>query len=159
MMGFTCVDFLVFHQAVSMFGAMGFYSIAPFSIRPRRLGEGYGCDMPHFEIVSLIFITLLVWFWLDSLKAREAGFNAVRRACNEEGLQLLDETIAFLSLGIARNEQGRLVWRRVYQFEYSDTGDNRRRGSVHLLGHRVALLNVGLRLVASNDRSNRQFLD
>ena len=53
------------------------------------------------------------------------------------------------SLRLARSDEGRVMLRRVYDFEYSDTGDNRRRGSVVLLGHRVVLLNVGLRLVPS----------
>jgi len=35
---------------------------------------------------------------------------------------------------------------RAYDFEYSDTGNNRLKGSVVLLGHRVMLLNIGLRL-------------
>jgi len=35
---------------------------------------------------------------------------------------------------------------RVYTFEYSDTGDNRRCGSVVLLGHNVSMINIGLRL-------------
>ena len=49
--------------------------------------------------------------------------------------------------GAAWIDDGRLLLRRVYNFEYSDTGDNRRNGSVVLLGHRVVLLNVGLRAV------------
>ena len=32
--------------------------------------------------------------------------------------------------------------RRVFSFEYSDTGDNRRSGSVTLFGHRVEILHV-----------------
>jgi len=104
------------------------------------------------EIASLIIIALVAWFWSDSLRAREAGVKAVRRACEEEGLQLLDETISLFSMKPARNDYGRMVLRRVYQFEFSDTGENRRRGSVHLLGQQVVLLNVGLRLV-SDDRS------
>jgi hypothetical protein len=43
-----------------------------------------------------------------------------------------------------RSEGGTLMLRRVYSFEYSDTGDNRCSGSVVMLGHRVLLLNVGL---------------
>ena len=104
------------------------------------------------EIASLIIIALVAWFWSDSLRAREAGVKAVRRACEEEGLQLLDETISLFSMKPGRNDYGRRVLRRVYQFEFSDTGENRRRGSVHLLGQQVVLLNVGLRLV-SDDRS------
>jgi hypothetical protein len=72
----------------------------------------------------------------------------VRKTCEAEGLQLLDETISLFNMKPARNDSGRLVLRRVFQFEFSDTGDNRRRGSVHVLGGKVVLLNVGLRLAA-----------
>ena len=72
---------------------------------------------------------------------------AARSACQSEDLQLLDDTVAISSLRLARNDAGRLLLQRVYDFEYSDTGDNRRNGSVVMLGHRVAVLNVGLRLL------------
>ena len=99
------------------------------------------------DIASLIFIAAVAWFWHDNHRAREAGIRAVRQACEEEGLQLLDETISLTSMKPARNDDGRIVWRRVYQFEFSETGENRRRGSVHLLAQQVAMLNLGLRLV------------
>jgi hypothetical protein len=107
--------------------------------------------MTATEIVILIVLGGLAWLWFDSFKAREAGIQAVQRACEAEGLQLLDETIALVSLRFKRNDEGRLSLARVYAFEYSDTGDNRRRGSVHLLGHRVTMLNIGLRLVWSSN--------
>ena len=100
-----------------------------------------------WELLGLILLAGGAWLWLDSLKARDGGIAAARGACNSEGLQLLDDTVSLASLRLARSEDGRLMLRRVYDFEYSDTGDNRRRGSVMLLGHRVALLNVGLRAV------------
>lgn len=104
------------------------------------------------NIVFLLVLGGLAWLWFDSFAAREAGIRAVRTACEADGLQLLDETIVLSSLRLKRNEAGRLALARVYAFEYSDTGDNRRRGSVHLLGHKVTLLSLGLRLVASNGR-------
>ena len=100
------------------------------------------------ETFIIIVTVLVAWFWFDGMKAREIGVHAVRQACDAEGLQLLDETISLSSLKPARNDDGRLTLRRVYQFEYSDTGNNRRQGRVHLLGGRVVLLNVGLRLAA-----------
>jgi hypothetical protein len=106
--------------------------------------------MTTAEIVILIVLGGLTWLWFDSFKARETGIHAVKKACEAEGLQLLDETIALVSLRPQRNDEGRLSLARVYAFEYSDTGDNRRRGSVHLLGHKVTMLNIGLRLVWSN---------
>ena len=98
--------------------------------------------------MSLLELTVLglllggVWLWLDSLKTREIGLRAAESACREEGLQFLDETVAIRSVRLARDEGGRLRLRRVYVFEYSDTGDNRREGSVTMLGHDVELLHV-----------------
>lgn len=106
--------------------------------------------MPTLEVVSLVVLAGLAWLWFDSLRARDAGVRAVRQACEAEGLQLLDETVAIIGLKPQRNDDGQLVLRRVYEFEYSDTGDNRRRGSVVVLGDRVTILNVGLRLVSSD---------
>ncbi|OHC63552.1 MAG: hypothetical protein A2045_01180 [Rhodocyclales bacterium GWA2_65_20] len=103
--------------------------------------------MPILEIVSLGILGGLAWLWFDSLKARDAGIDAARAACAAEGLQLLDDTVAIASLKLARDDDGQLLLRRAYEFEYSDTGDNRRRGSVILLGQRVMILNVGLRPV------------
>lgn len=91
-----------------------------------------------------VFIGLLAgaWLWLDSLKAREIGIRAAQQACAEEGLQLLDETVVISLFRLARDDAGLLKLRRVYAFEYSDTGDNRRAGSVTLLGHVVEMLRV-----------------
>ena len=105
--------------------------------------------MPTLELFGLLVLCAISWLWYDSLRARDAGIQAVRRACDAESLQLLDETVAIAGLKLQRNEDGQLALRRVYEFEYSDTGDNRRRGSVVMLGQRVLVLNVGLRLVPS----------
>lgn len=100
--------------------------------------------MPVFEILSLIALAALAWFWLDSLRARDSGILAVRTACAGENLQLLDDTVSIARLAPARNDQGRIVFRRTYAFEYSDTGNNRHPGSVVLLGRQVAVINIGL---------------
>ncbi len=94
------------------------------------------------ELLALILMAGGVWLWLDSLKARESGVEAARLACEEEGMLFLDDTVAIRSLRLVRDDDGRLCLRRVYGFEYSDTGDNRRQGSVTLVGHEVELLHV-----------------
>jgi hypothetical protein len=98
--------------------------------------------MPLQETFFLLIAGLGVWLWLDSLKARELGIRAAQQACAEEGLQFLDETVACSSMRPARDDEGRLRLRRIYVFEYSDTGDNRRQGSVTLLGQAVEILHV-----------------
>lgn len=97
-------------------------------------------DFP--SLFLLLSFCLLIWFWLDSLRAREIGVAAARDACADEGLQFLDDTVVGRALSLARDDQGRLRLRRVYAFEYSDTGDNRRPGSVTMLGHEIELLHV-----------------
>lgn len=103
--------------------------------------------MPTFEIVALLLIVSLVWFWLDSLKAREAGIEASRAACMSDGSQLLDDTVAIRSTWLARDADGQMRIKRTYGFEYSDTGDNRRQGSVTLLGQRVIALYIAPHIV------------
>lgn len=98
--------------------------------------------MNLYELLLLALTAIIAWFWSDSLKAREAGILAARNACHAEGLQFLDETVVGSSLNLARDDDGLLKLRRVYTFEYSDNGDNRRSGSVTLLGHEVEMLHV-----------------
>ena len=81
--------------------------------------------MNLYELLFLVLTAIGVWFWLDSLKTREIGVRAARNACQREGLQFLDETVVGNLLQLARDDSGVLKLRRVYTFEYSDTGDNR----------------------------------
>ena len=99
--------------------------------------------MPIFEVVGLIAVALLAWLWFDSFKAREIGIHAAKAICKADDLQLLDYTVSIASLKPARNEDGQLVVGRVYNFEYSDTGDNRRCGTVVMLGQKVIIVRLG----------------
>jgi hypothetical protein len=107
--------------------------------------------MPWFELISLLLLGTLAWLWFDSTQVREIAVREARRACEAEGFQFLDETVVISSLKPMRDEDGRLALRRTYSFEFSDTGNNRRPGSIILLGQEVLLMNVGLRLVTTDD--------
>lgn len=100
--------------------------------------------MPLLEISLLLACAGLLWLWIDSLHAREAAVAAARHACAVDSLLLLDDTVAIAALKLARDEDGRIRIQRAYNFEFSDTGNNRRGGSVVLLGRRVVLFNIGL---------------
>ncbi|MGB0127837.1 MAG: DUF3301 domain-containing protein [Rhodocyclaceae bacterium] len=96
-----------------------------------------------FETVGLLLLAASLWLWLDSLKARDAGMGAARAACSAERFLLLDDTVAIESLWPARDDEGQLRLRRVYGFEYSDNGNNRRPGSVTLVGATVIAVSIG----------------
>ena len=96
------------------------------------------------EALVVAVAAAAAWFLWDSLKAREAANAAIRPACRAEGLLFLDDTVALQAVRPARGEDGRVRLARVYRFEYSDTGDNRRRGTVALLGNRIQYVDLGL---------------
>jgi uncharacterized protein DUF3301 len=95
-----------------------------------------------WELAALAAISLLAWLWYDSMRAREHAVAAGRDACERERLQLLDDTVECTSVRPGRDEHGRLRVRRVYRFEFSDTGDNRRAGRIVMLGAEVESLTM-----------------
>ena len=100
--------------------------------------------MDFLDILGLLLIAAIAWLWLDSLNSREVAVSAAKAACNSEGLLLLDDTVAIQRLGVGRNGDSALRIRRVYAFEYSDTGNDRRTGSLVMLGRRVLVINLNL---------------
>lgn len=98
--------------------------------------------MASIEVLALLVLCLLAWFWLDGIKARELGVGVARASCARAGVQFLDETVSIRSLRVARDDDGRLRIRRAYDFEYSASGNDRQRGSVILLGREVVLLDA-----------------
>ena len=93
-----------------------------------------------FEALAILLMAGVAWLWFDSLGARDTAVEAARRACVAEGVQLLDDTVMLSSLWPRRGEGGTLMLRRIYRFEFSDTGNNRLDGSVTLLGPMVQTL-------------------
>ena len=98
--------------------------------------------MTFFQLVSLLLLGAVVWFWFDSLKARESGLAAARRACQREGLQFLDETVVGHGFKFARDDKGHLVLRRGFDFEYSLSGDDRYLGAVIIEGRDIVLVDT-----------------
>jgi len=97
-------------------------------------------------VLELAVVAVLVaagWFLWTSLRAREAANAAIRPACRDQGLLFLDDTVALERIRPKRNSEGHLTLERVYRFEYSDTGNNRRKGSVTLIGAHVLDVDLG----------------
>ena len=86
------------------------------------------------EAVALLLLVGAGLLWADSLRARERAVRAGRDACARYSLQFLDETVSFARMRLARDGDGRVKIARTYTFEFSDTGNNRRDGSIVMLG-------------------------
>jgi hypothetical protein len=92
------------------------------------------------EIVVMLLVAAAVWLVWDTLKARETANRAMRDACERRGYYFLDDTVSMQSMRPARDDDGRVHLLRLYTFQYSDTGHNRRDGSITLLGDVVTSL-------------------
>ena len=88
-------------------------------------------------LMLLLLAAAAVWFWQDSLAARESANAAAKEACTRLGLQFLDGTVAFARLALVRVDGGFLQLRRTYVFDYTATSIERRQGFVLLTGRRV----------------------
>lgn len=93
--------------------------------------------MSALELSLLVTVVLAVWLWADGMRARECATLAAKRTCAAEGLQFLDGTVAFQSLRVKRNAAGHLGLRRVYRFEFSESGNDRTPGAVVTLGGEI----------------------
>ena len=87
-------------------------------------------------LTMVILAAAVLWFWQDSLAARESANAAAIEACRRLGLQFLDGTVAFARVELVR-VAGWLKLRRTYVFDYTATSIERRQGFVLLTGRRV----------------------
>ncbi len=96
-------------------------------------------------LLWLLGLAALGWFWHASLQVRERATRAARGACDADGVQFLEETVALRRLRPCRDAAGRLVLCRVYQFDYSVDGASRQQGFVHFTGRRLDGVGLGPR--------------
>ncbi|MEM7082215.1 MAG: DUF3301 domain-containing protein [Pseudomonadota bacterium] len=91
----------------------------------------------------LILVLLLTasWFWFDTMKIRELANEVARQGCRRADVQFLDGTVSFAKLSLINSPSG-LRFRRVFTFDYSENGENRRQGFIVFVGAQVA--NLGL---------------
>ena len=90
-----------------------------------------------WEALALVLAVALVWFWVESMRAREQALEAAMQACERDGLQFLDAAAVCIAIRLARDESGRMGIRRTYRFEFSDDRFSRREGTVVLQGAEV----------------------
>ena len=65
------------------------------------------------DTISIFFVLLFVplgWYWLDSLRALEIARNLGKQICHDANVQFLDDTVARISLALARSKAGRRVF-------------------------------------------------
>ncbi len=89
------------------------------------------------SILIILFLALIAWFWLNSIRAKEIAMAASSQACQQIQAQFLDQTASLKKLRFIRNRNGRLGILRVYGFDFSRDRENRSKGFVEIQDHKV----------------------
>ena len=77
--------------------------------------------------LAIAVVLLVVWLWLDGTRSREFTIRYCVSFCQQNKVQLLDQSIHMKKLFPVR-KRGRLVLRRFYAFEFSINGTDRYSG-------------------------------
>lgn len=98
--------------------------------------------MDLMDLLGLAAIVALGGLWFEGLRARELALTEAKRACAGDGLQLLDDNVVLRRIGLNRDANGAMGLRRVYEFEFSRTGESRETGAVIVSGKHPVLINL-----------------
>ncbi|MEO5326803.1 MAG: DUF3301 domain-containing protein [Magnetococcus sp. THC-1_WYH] len=87
------------------------------------------------ELTATGILLGIGWVWFASMRAREKSHETARELCKSMGVELLDDTVALSYMGLKRNDMGRLVLKRVYDFKYLEGEMTLRHGAIILSGY------------------------
>ncbi len=96
------------------------------------------------ELLYILMLFGVLWFWRDSTNAREKATSAARAACNQINAQFLDETVMMVKLRLCRRNTGTMALCRLYNFDFTLDGEQRRSGVVRMKAQIIEdiLLNI-----------------
>jgi len=80
------------------------------------------------ELFGLLAMGAFLRLWWANRKAYESAKRTCTTICHRSNVELLDDTVSLSKIKLARQTGGRLVLQRVYAFDYSTLGHNRKTG-------------------------------
>ena len=93
-----------------------------------------------FSLTKLLLLTLAgviaVYWWQSGMFKGRARELAIAH-CRQLGLQLLDQSMVITGIWPALSDNGKIEFRRTYQFEFSSIGDRRYQGLLVMQGLRL----------------------
>lgn len=89
------------------------------------------------ELATLLGLIAAGGYWHDALRSQEQARAAGRRACENAGVQFLDDSVVLVRVRLRRDPRGALAFWREYRFEFSINGAGRHPGHVTLHGQRT----------------------
>jgi hypothetical protein len=91
--------------------------------------------------VLMLLATGCAWLW-HSHGLRERALERVKQHCAKLDIELLDGNVALRRLTFARDANGRKRLARVYNFEFTVTGEQRHPGTITMFGAHTAQIEL-----------------
>ena len=89
------------------------------------------------DLLIIMGLSLLIWFWLESMKVNETARVIGARICRKNNVQFLDETVHLASIKFGKNSYGQLKLLRKYKFEFTNSEFHRYNGELTLAGRQL----------------------
>ncbi|VAW59218.1 hypothetical protein MNBD_GAMMA11-1083 [hydrothermal vent metagenome] len=84
------------------------------------------------ELFVIMFLVLLIWFWLESMRVKELARAIGGRICKENNVQFLDDTVHLINFRPGKNKYGQIKFLRTYGFEFTNSESHRYNGRITL---------------------------
>ncbi len=87
-----------------------------------------------FIVFVMVCIGILLW---QNAGLSERALSLAAKHCDNQEVQLLDQTIALMGMGFYRDKRGNISLSRRYEFEFTSTGEQRYKGRLKLAGRQL----------------------
>lgn len=98
--------------------------------------------MTPSEFIILFVLLAVIFYWIDTIFAKEIACKHGKDKCQELGVTFLDATVEITKTRLKRNAKGTIKFKRDYSFEFSSDGIRRYQGSISMLGKVLTDLNM-----------------
>lgn len=89
------------------------------------------------QLIPILIAGTIAYIWWGNTTTKEIAITTAKRACDKADVQLLDDTVALKKYRLVRNQSGNMKIARLFTFEFSVAGDERRQGFVSFVGTQI----------------------
>jgi hypothetical protein len=93
--------------------------------------------MSFLQLLVLLTIGALFWYWLDSMRIQERAHKIGKKGCENAGVMFLDDTVVLTKIGLRRDDSGYMRLFREYHFEFTSDGSRRYEGIISMNGRQL----------------------
>ncbi len=94
------------------------------------------------QLLVIAVVATVAYIWWGNTSTREIALRVAKSACEKGDVQLLDDTVSLKKYRLVRDHTGSTKIARLYTFEFSIGGNERKQGFVSFVGTQVVELKL-----------------